>query len=87
MTKTIYNIDEMLEGLKQARDEIQLQIHLAAAEAKEEWKTQEGKLEELEHKVKIIGSEAGEASEEVLEALKLVGDEIKNGFERIRKHL
>ena len=87
MIKPLYNVDEMLDGLKQVRDELQLQIHLAAAEAKDEWAEQEEKFEELEHKIKAIGAEAGEASEDVLEALKLVGEEIKSGYDRIRKHL
>ncbi len=85
MTNRLYDIDDIIESLKQQRDEIKLQIHLAEAEARDEFPVMEQKLDELKHKADTIRAEAGEVSDEVFEAVKLVADEIKSGIERIRK--
>ncbi len=81
------NLDALLESFKQQADEIRLQMHLAKAEARDEWEDLEQKLEELKAKADVVRKEAGEASEDVLEAAKLMAEEIKNGFDRIRKFL
>lgn len=81
------NLDDLLEGFKQQADEIRLQIHLAKAEARDEWEDLEKKLEKLKHKADVVRKEAGGASEDILEAAKLMAEEIKLGFERIRKSL
>jgi len=85
MSHQLYDIDSIIESLKQQKDEVRLQIHLAGAEARDEWSELEKKLEELKGKTEALRKEAGEASEDVIEATKLVADEIKHGFERIRK--
>jgi len=85
MTNRLYDIDDIIDSLKQQRDEIKLQIHLAEAEARDEFPAVEQKLEELKSKTDAIREEAGEISDDVLEAVKLVADEVKNGIERIRK--
>lgn len=87
MTGQSSQIDELLESLKQQADELRLQLHLAKAEARGEWADIEEKLEEFKSKADEIRKEAGEASVDVLEAAKLVGEEVRNGFERIRKLL
>ncbi|MFQ5486997.1 MAG: hypothetical protein ACE5ET_00945 [Gammaproteobacteria bacterium] len=81
------NLDALLESFKQQADEIRLQMHLAKAEARVEWEDLEKKLEELKAKADVVRKEAGEASEDILEAAKLMAEEIKEGFNRIRKSL
>ncbi len=81
------NLDALLEGFKQQADELRLQIHLAKAEARDELEELERKLEDLKAKAEVVRKEAGEASEDILEAAKLMAEEIKNGFDRIRKSL
>ena len=85
MTNRLFDIDDIFESLKQQKDEIKLQIHLARAEARDEWPELEKKFNELMSKADAIRKEAGDASGDVVEAAKLVADEIKHGFERIRK--
>jgi len=85
MAHQLFDIDSIIESLKQQKDEIQLQIHLAGAEARNEWPELEKKFEELRHKAEALRKETGDASGNMLEASKLVADEIKHGFERIRK--
>lgn len=80
-------LELMMEGLKQARDELKLQMHLARAEAKDEWDEMERNWQDLRGKVDRIASEAGEVSTDVLEAVKQVGGEIQKGYGRLRKRL
>ncbi len=81
------DIDNIIESLKQQKDEIRLQIHLAKAEVRDELSELEKKLEELGTRADLLREEAGKTSSNVIEAAGLVADEIKQGFERIRKLL
>ncbi len=85
MNNRLYDIDDIIESLKQQRDEIKLQIHLAEAEARDEFPAIEEKLDELKSKTDAIREEAGEVSDDVFEAVKLVADEVRTGIARIRK--
>ncbi len=87
MANQLYDIDEIIKALKQQGDEIKLQLHLAKAEARDEWPILEKKLEALKSKAETIRHEAGGASEDIIAATKLVADEVKHGFERLRKLL
>lgn len=87
MTKPLYEIDAFIDMLKQQRDELIVQMNLAKAEARDEWNELEGKLEHLKAKADTVRHEAGEAADDVLEATKLVAEEIKRGYDRIRKKL
>ncbi len=87
MSKGLYDIETLIEGLRQQRDQLKVQLHLAQAEAKEEWDEAEKKLQHLTAKLDQVGKETGKASEEVFEAAKLVAEEIKRGYERVRKLL
>jgi chromosome segregation ATPase len=77
-------INEMISDLKQVRDELKVQLHLAKADVKDDWDEVEGNLEKLEAKAKNIGDAAKEASGDVGEAAKLLAQEVKNGFDKIR---
>ena len=77
-------INEMIADLKQVRDELKVQLHLAKADVKDDWDEVEGNLEKLEAKAKNIGDAAKEASGDVGEAAKLLAQEVKNGFDKIR---
>lgn len=78
---------EMISALKQQRDELSVRIHLAEAEAKEEWSRLDDKLSQLSHKFDPLKDAVGETADDVWESLKLVGEEIKHGFAKIRKSL
>jgi hypothetical protein len=87
MTESLRDIEAIIEGLKQQRDAIKVQLHLGKAEARQEWEELEKKLEHLRAKAKAIGNETQEASRDVFEAAKLLAEEIKRGYERISKRL
>jgi seryl-tRNA synthetase len=79
--------EELISALKQQRDEIALKIHLAEAEMKQEWGRLDDKLNELSHQFAPVKDAVGETTGDVWESLKLVAEEIKHGFDRIRKSL
>ena len=72
--------DDILAELKQKRDELRLQMHLASREIAEEWDELEEKMEKLTTDAKL--SETGEG---VGKALGQLGSELKLGYERIWK--
>jgi transposase len=80
-------IEELLETLKRQRDELALKIHLGKAEARDEWEKLEKKLAELKAQATPVGSALGETAKGVGTALELAGEEIKKGYDRIRKLL
>ncbi len=77
-------IKERFEELRQVRDELRVQMHLAAAEAKEEWDDLEKKWDHAHAHLKKVEEAAGEAAEDVGEALSILGEELKKGYKRIR---
>jgi len=87
MTNRLYDIEDIIESLKQQKDEIKLQIYLAKAEARDEWPELEKKFNELISKADALRKEASDASGDVIKAAKVVADEIKRGFDRIQKRM
>lgn len=85
MTYSKERLEEILAELKQHRDELKLKLHLGKEEAKDEWEKLENKYQELKARSAVILEEAGESAKEVGSALELVVDELKNGYQRIRK--
>ena len=78
------DLNKMVEDLKRQRDELNVQFHLAKAEAKDEWDKLETKWDEVRGKLAEVSEEAGKTTESVTSGLGLVVDEIKKGYERIR---
>lgn len=77
-------LEKLRDGLLQQRDELKVQMGLAKLEAKQEWEKAEEQLDQFAAKLETIGNEAKEASEDVWESVKLLGEEIKNAYERIK---
>ncbi len=77
--------DAMVEELKQMRDELRVKLKLAAADARDEWDVLEKKWEHLEGRLGVVGKEAGAVAENVGDALELAVDELRKGYERIKK--
>ena len=83
----IEKIEALLEDLKQQRDELRLQMHLAKAEAQEEWAELEDKWDDIRPKLEKVKDHTTEASREAWGALELAGESIKKGYQRIRRDL
>jgi len=82
-----HELELVKEGLLQQRDELLVQMGLAKLEAKEEWEKLEDKLDQFTAKLEDVGGEAKEASEDVWASVKLLGEEIRNAYDKIKSHL
>ena len=80
-------IEDMIDDLKQERDELRLKLKLAKLEANEEWLKLEAKLVKLEAKARELGDVTAEASQDIGAAARLLGEEIRDGFKKIARHL
>jgi hypothetical protein len=87
MTDAKQQIIKAAEHLKQQRDELRVKLHLAKAEAKDEWAKLEKQWEEMRPKLEAAKEEAGKTAESVGTALGLALEELKKGYERLRNRL
>jgi len=81
------DFDELASALKQQRDEIEVQIHLASMEAKDEWQKGEKEWGEFVDALGVISDDTKEASSELINATKIIGDELKETYKRISDRL
>lgn len=79
--------DKLVEKLKTERDEINVKMHLASMDAKEEFAEAEKKWEQVKVKMAEIADEAVDTSEEYIAKAKIVGEELKDSYSRIIKRL
>lgn len=86
-TQSQDRIQKLVQDLKRQRDELRLQMHLANLELRNEWDKMDGKLAELTRRSQPVRAAVGESAEDVWDAVKKLGSEIKDGFDRIRKAL
>ena len=80
-------IAEMISSLKQQRDELNLKMHLATAEAADEWNKLENKFHLMMADYEPVRHAVNETAGDVWESLRLVACELKEGFHRVRKSL
>lgn len=81
------NLDALIAELRQQRDELKLQMHLAKADARDEWEKLEKKWREVEVKLDKAGAEAKASAGDVGHAVEQVAREISRAYDRIRKAL
>lgn len=86
-THSRQQLEETISALKQQRDEIQVRLHLAEMEARQEYERLSGKIEELTSQYEPVRDAAAESAENVIAALRLAADEMKAGLTRIRRAL
>lgn len=78
---------EIMDKLRQERDELKLKAHLGKAELKDEWEALERKWERLEGRMEGAAEEAREASHEVGAAFGVLAEELGEAYRRIRARL
>jgi predicted nucleic acid-binding Zn-ribbon protein len=76
-----------LDSLKRTRDELRVQLHLAAADAKDEFDKLETKWARVEAELGRMGSHAKEPLEDIARGARGLADELKKGYSRIREQL
>jgi len=79
--------DELLKKLKQRRDELNVQMHLGKAEAKELWQQTEDKWRHLRNELDKVDDEAGDLARDVGASAMLVAEEIRHGYDRLKDML
>ena len=83
--------DDLIESLKQQRDELKVQMHLASMDAKDEFDALEKKWDhwaaEAKAQAKPLSDVIDDSAKNVGSALDLVLDEVKEGYERIKKQI
>lgn len=72
------DFDDLMDELKQKRDELRVQMNLASRELKEEWEELEEKMEDFSRRARLRETGAG-----VGDALGQLGSEIKQGYKRL----
>ena len=80
-------IEELLSALRQERDEIRLQVHLGTQSIRDQFNGMSERLNRLKTELQPLADAVDESASDVLESLKLVAEEIKAGFSRIRESL
>ena len=78
-------LDDVIRKLKQERDELKLQMHLASMDAKDEYERVSGKVDELTDQYEPVKDAVEETADNIFAALGMVADELKVGFQRVRK--
>jgi CBS domain-containing protein len=73
--------------LRRVRDELKVRVHLAKADAKDRWEKLEQQFHRLEAKGRQISQLSAEPLQDVRDAAKLLIDEIREGYRRIREAL
>jgi len=80
-------LESLLGDLKQYRDELRVQMHLAKAELRDEFEELETQWEKLQPRLEAAARDAAEAGREALDSLTEAGETILKGFKRIRDDL
>lgn len=79
--------ENLMDKLNVEREELQLKLHLASMEAKDEFVEAEKQWLQIKHKASEIADESIETSEEFISKAKIVGEELKESYQRIAKRL
>ena len=82
-----HDLEKLAESLKQQRDELQLKMHLLNLEARDEWEKAEQNWQHFQNKAEELGKAGTAASNDVGAAVKLLGEELRRAYERVRKSL
>ncbi len=85
MAETTEQLEKIKASVEQLRDELKLKAHLGKAEAKEELEELEKKWHSFLAEHKPLLDEAGKTASNAGSAIVMAAEELKAGFERMRK--
>lgn len=80
-------LENLVQKLEQERDELKLKMHLAKADARDEWEKMEDRWGDLREKMSTVKEGASEASSDVKEAASDLAEEIRKGYRSILDRL
>jgi len=77
----------LMGELKRQRDELRLKMHLGGMEARDEYDRLSQKCDQLSDQYEPLTDAVSETSHNTVDALRLLADELKLGFQRVSKAL
>ncbi|RBP52864.1 hypothetical protein [Arenicella xantha] len=77
----------LISTLKRERDELNVKVHLASMEVRDEWKGVEEKWEHLQSKGRQLGQATDESAHELGDAVSILGSELKETYKRLKRAL
>lgn len=84
MTDLEDRLHEELDSLRTLRDELRVKLHLGSAEIRDQWENLEKAWNHAEARLGVLRRESRESAEEVGEAARLLLDELRTGYHRLR---
>lgn len=81
------DFENLISKLNVEREQLQLKLHLAGMEAKDEFDSAEKTWQMIKHKASEIADESIETSEDFIAKAKIVGEELRESYNRISKRL
>ncbi|MBT8140392.1 MAG: hypothetical protein KJP25_11560 [Gammaproteobacteria bacterium] len=75
----------LVDKLREQRDELRVQIHLAGMEAHDEWEKLEQQWQQLQNKGRSAGGHVAETAALKEESLLELAHDIREGYRRISK--
>jgi hypothetical protein len=85
--KIIDKSEKLFKELDTERGKLELQLHLLSMDAKQEWSELEKRFEEFKTKASAVAEVTEESAGDVGEALKLVAEELREGYKKIRSSM
>lgn len=80
-------LKKLSDSIRQNRDEIRVQLHLARADVKDEWDDLDAEWKRFLNKLDAVSHDAEGVTDEARQTTKKLGHDLKEGYERIRKRL
>ena len=80
-------LENLTSLIKTQRDEINVQMHLAGMEAKEELDKMETKWHDFQEKTDFIKGEGRKVADDILGNTKVIGEELQSTYHRIAERL
>lgn len=77
----------VMDTLKRERDELNVKMHLAGMEVRDEWQEVEKKWLHFQSKGQELGKASGESAHELGEAFAILSDELKATYRRLKRAL
>ncbi|MCB1644679.1 MAG: hypothetical protein KDI36_04465 [Pseudomonadales bacterium] len=81
------DMSQLWQEVKTLRDELRVQIHLAGAEARDEWQRLEARYQDASKKLDELGQQTESVAEDVVDSLGIVAEELGKAYQRIRQRL
>lgn len=79
--------ESLLGSLESVREELQLKLHLASMDAKDEFEAADKQWQLIKHKASEIADDTVETSEDYIAKAKIIGEELKEAYQRVAKRL